>query len=202
MLCTGIFLANSNGLWYWYSQIPNQIFDDTKPFQTKNTMVFTNAKLPIGALPATQKWGEKREHQDLHTETNTETHHSVNMDDNHNTCDASDKDPRPAKQQKPRAARVTTSTTCGGHTPELRLEQPRPLVAPSTTTPEIDDAQRSPRLITVICQPSSTRATAMPRELLGVRLRHQRRHQRRHQLLSIRSGPSKASLNASGSGMM
>jgi hypothetical protein len=65
----------------------------------------------------------------------------VNTDDNHNACDTGDENPRPAKRRKPRAAPAATLTTYGRHTPELRLGQPDPLVALSTVTPEIDDAQ-------------------------------------------------------------
>jgi hypothetical protein len=57
---------------------------------------------------------------------------------------------------------------------------------------------RSPKLITVICRLSSIKATDMPCEVLGVRLRQQRQYQ----LLSIRNGPSKASSNAPRSGMI
>jgi hypothetical protein len=64
--------------------------------------------------------------------------------------------------------------------------------------PHLKLTTRSPRLMTDVRRPSSIIATTMARELLGVRLRHQRPHQ----LLSIRSGPSKASSNTLGSGMM
>jgi hypothetical protein len=91
--------------------------------------------------PATRKRGGKRGHQDLHTETSSETPHSVNTDDNHNTCDTGDEDPRPAKRRKPRAAPAAAPTTCCRHTSELRPGPPHPLVALSTARPEIDDAQ-------------------------------------------------------------
>ena len=74
--------------------------------------------------PNAGKRGGKRGHQGLHTETSSETHHSVNTDDNHNTCDTGDKDPRPAKRRKPRAAPAAAPTTCRRHTSELRLGQP------------------------------------------------------------------------------
>ncbi|KAI1501354.1 hypothetical protein F5X99DRAFT_204008 [Biscogniauxia marginata] len=90
--------------------------------------------------PDTGKRGGKRGHQDLHTETSSETHHSVNTDDSHNACDTGDEDPQPAKRRKRRAAPAATPTTCRRHTPELHLGQPGPLVALSTA-PEIDDAQ-------------------------------------------------------------
>ena len=77
----------------------------------------------------------------MHTEISSETHHSVNTDDNHNTCDTSDEDPRPAKRRKSRSAPAATPTTSREHTPELHVGQPGPLVALSTATPEIDDAQ-------------------------------------------------------------
>lgn len=91
--------------------------------------------------PDAGKRGGKRRHQDLHTETGSETHYSVNTDNNHNTCDTEDEDPRPAKRRKPRAAPTAAPTTCRRHTSELRLGQTRPLVVPSTARPEIDDAQ-------------------------------------------------------------
>ncbi|CZR65235.1 uncharacterized protein PAC_15135 [Phialocephala subalpina] len=71
----------------------------------------------LGGEPA--EW--KRGHQDMHPEISSETHHSVNTDGNHNTCDTGDEDPRPAKRRKPRSAPAVTS--------------------PSTTSLEIDDAQ-------------------------------------------------------------
>jgi hypothetical protein len=64
--------------------------------------------------------------------------------------------------------------------------------------PHLRLTTRSPGLMTDVCRPSSVITTTMPRELLGARLRQQRRYQ----LLSIGSGPSKASLNAPRSGMM
>jgi hypothetical protein len=64
--------------------------------------------------------------------------------------------------------------------------------------PDLRLTTRSPNLITVICRISSIKATDMPREVLGVRLRQQRQYQ----LLSIRNGPSKASSNAPRSGMI
>lgn len=112
----------------------------------------------------------------MYTEIGSETHHSVNTDDNNNTCDTGDEDPLPAKRRKPRAAPAATPTICRKHTPKLRLGQHRPLVALSTT--------RSPKLITVICRISSVKVTDMPRGVLGVRLRQQRHYQ----LLSIRNG--------------
>jgi len=51
------------------------------------------------------------------------------------------RNPRPAKRRKPRSAPAVTPTTSRGHIPELHVGQPSPLVALSTTTPEIDDAQ-------------------------------------------------------------
>jgi hypothetical protein len=87
------------------------------------------------------KRGGKQGHQDLHTEPSSETYHSVNTEDNHNTCDTGDEDPRPAKRRKARAAPAAAQTTCRRHTSELRLGQPCPLVAPSTARPETDDAQ-------------------------------------------------------------
>jgi hypothetical protein len=57
----------------------------------------------------------------MHTEISSDTHHSVNTDNNHNACDTSDEDPRPAKRRKPRSARDVTP--------------------PPTTGAEIDEAQ-------------------------------------------------------------
>ncbi|KAH8595151.1 hypothetical protein B0O99DRAFT_160076 [Bisporella sp. PMI_857] len=69
----------------------------------------------------------------MHTEISSETHHSANTDDNHNTCDTTDEDPRPAKRRKPRSAPALTVP--------LHLRQSRPRVSHSTTSLEIDDAQ-------------------------------------------------------------
>ena len=77
----------------------------------------------------------------MYIEISSETHYSVNTDDNHNTCDISDEDPRLVKRRKSRSAPVATLTTCREHTPELYVGQPGPLVALSTTIPKIDDAQ-------------------------------------------------------------
>src|SRR3954470_16142803 len=40
----------------------------------------------------------RRGHQDMHTDISSDTHHSSNTDNNHNACDTSDEDPRPAKR--------------------------------------------------------------------------------------------------------
>jgi hypothetical protein len=69
----------------------------------------------------------------MHTEISSETHHSMNTDDNHNTCDTSDEDPRPAKRRKPRSAPAAA--------PPLHLRRSPALGSPSTTRPEIDEAQ-------------------------------------------------------------
>lgn len=81
----------------------------------------------LGAEPATRMGV----HQDMHTEISSETHHSANTDDNHNTCDTTDEDPRPAKRRKPRSAPAVTAP--------LHLRQSRPRVSYSTTSVEIDD---------------------------------------------------------------
>ncbi|KAH8591194.1 hypothetical protein B0O99DRAFT_690798 [Bisporella sp. PMI_857] len=91
--------------------------------------------------PETEQREGKRGHQDTHILTSSETHHSVNIDDDHNICDTGDESPRPAKRRKPRAAPVTTPTTCRRHTSELRLRQHSPQVGLSTTSPEIGDVQ-------------------------------------------------------------
>jgi len=87
------------------------------------------ADLALGGEPATRK----REHQDMHTEISSEIHCSVNIDDNHSTCDTSDEDPRPAKRRKPHSAPALTTS--------LHLRRSRPFVLPSATSLEIDDAQ-------------------------------------------------------------
>ncbi|KAH9203147.1 hypothetical protein DL95DRAFT_167082 [Leptodontidium sp. 2 PMI_412] len=69
----------------------------------------------------------------MHTETSSDTHHSMNTDDRHKTCDTSDEDPRPAKRRKPRSAPTVTTP--------LHLRRSRPLGSPSTTNLEIDDAE-------------------------------------------------------------
>jgi hypothetical protein len=53
----------------------------------------------------------------------------VNTNNSHNTCDTRDEDPRPAKRRKPRIAPAAAPITCRRHTSELRLGQPRPLIA-------------------------------------------------------------------------
>jgi hypothetical protein len=73
----------------------------------------------------------KRGHQDMHTELSSDTHHSVKTDHNHNACETSDEDPRPAKRRKPRSARAVT--------PPLHLRRSSP--PPPTTGAEIDEAQ-------------------------------------------------------------
>jgi hypothetical protein len=91
--------------------------------------------------PDAGKQGEERRHQDTYIEIRSETHHSVNTDDNNNTCDTGDEDPRPAKRRKLRAAPAATPTICRKHPPKLRLGQHRPLVALSTTRSKMNDAQ-------------------------------------------------------------
>ena len=80
-------------------------------------------------------------YQEAHTEISSDTYHFANTDSNHCNYDTSDEDLRPAKRRKPRSAPAVTPTTSRGHTPELHVGQPGPLVALSTATPEIDDAQ-------------------------------------------------------------
>jgi hypothetical protein len=83
-----------------------------------------------GGEPESGNLGEKRGRQDTHTETSSDTHHSINTDD---TYDTGDEDPRPAKRRKPRSAPAVTAA--------LHLRQSRPLVSHSITSLEIDDAQ-------------------------------------------------------------
>ncbi|KAE8440871.1 hypothetical protein EG329_006358 [Mollisiaceae sp. DMI_Dod_QoI] len=89
----------------------------------------TPADPTLGVEPAARKRG----HQDMHPEISSETHRSLNTDDDHNTCDTGDEDPRPAKRRKPRSAPAVT--------PPLHPRQSPPLGSPSTARPEIDDAQ-------------------------------------------------------------
>jgi hypothetical protein len=74
----------------------------------------------------------KRGHQDMHTEISSDTYYSVNTNNNHNTCDTGDEDPRPAKWRKPRSARAVT--------PPLYLRR-SPSRGLPTIRPEIDEAQ-------------------------------------------------------------
>ena len=67
----------------------------------------------------------------MHTEISSDTYYFVNTDNNHNACDTSDEDPRPAKRRKPRLARAVT--------PPLYLRRSPP--PPPTTRAEIDEAQ-------------------------------------------------------------
>jgi hypothetical protein len=76
----------------------------------------------------------------MHIEISSDTHYSVNTNNNYNACDINE-DPRPTKRRKSRSAPAATLTTCQRHTLELYVGQPGPLVALSTATPEIDDAQ-------------------------------------------------------------
>ncbi len=64
----------------------------------------------------------------MYTEISSETYYSVNTDDNHNTCDTGDEDPRPAKRRKRRSP--------------LHLRRSDPLASPSTTSLdlEVDDS--------------------------------------------------------------
>ena len=67
----------------------------------------------------------------MHTEISSDAHHFTNAGDNHNACDTSDEDPRPAQRRKPRSARAVTS-------PFYLRRSPSP---PPTTRAEIDEAQ-------------------------------------------------------------
>jgi hypothetical protein len=77
----------------------------------------------------------------MYTEISSDIHHSMNTDNNHNTCDIDDEDLHPAKRRKPHIAPAVTPAICHKHTPELRHGEPSPFVGLSATTPEIDDAQ-------------------------------------------------------------
>ncbi|KAL5313013.1 hypothetical protein ACEPPN_019439 [Leptodophora sp. 'Broadleaf-Isolate-01'] len=91
----------------------------------------------LGGNPTTLKRG----HQDMHTDISSDTHRSANTDNNHNACDTSDEDPRPAKRRKPRSASTVTPTTSPRHAPKVHVGQAGPFVALSIATPEIDDAR-------------------------------------------------------------
>jgi hypothetical protein len=49
----------------------------------------------------------------MHTEISSDTHYSVNNDDNYNIYDINDEDPRPAKRRKSRSAPAATPTDHG-----------------------------------------------------------------------------------------
>jgi len=49
-------------------------------------------KINQGTLESTEYW------TNTHIEINSETHYFINTDDNHNTCNISDEDPRLAKR--------------------------------------------------------------------------------------------------------
>jgi hypothetical protein len=130
--------------------------------------------------PDAGKRGEKWRHQDMYTEIRSETHHSVNTDDN----------TTPAILAMRSKATKATRSACrdSNHLPQANTRapprQPRPLVA------------LSPHLIMDVGRLSSIIATNMPGELLGTRVRQQRRYQ----LLSIKNCPSKVVSNAPRSG--
>ena len=83
----------------------------------------------------------KRRQQDVHIDINNNTNHSTNTDDNHNTCDTSDEDSRPAKRCKQRLALAATLTTSRKNTLKLHVGQRGPLVTLSAATLKINDAQ-------------------------------------------------------------
>jgi len=68
----------------------------------------------------------------VHTLIGSDDHHSVNTDDDHNIRDTGDEDLRPAKRRKPHPAPAVTP---------LHLRRSPPIGSPSTTRPEIDEAQ-------------------------------------------------------------
>jgi hypothetical protein len=55
----------------------------------------------------------------IYVEIRSEPHYSINTDDNNNTYDISDEDPRPAKPRKPRATPAATPIIYRKHTPKL-----------------------------------------------------------------------------------
>jgi len=127
----------------------------------------------------------------MYTEIRSETHHSVNTDDN----------TTPAILAMKSKATKATRSACrdSSHLPQANTRapprQPRPLVALS---PHLRLTTRSPRLIMDVGRLSSIIATNMPGELLGTRVRQQRRYQ----LLSIKNCPSKFCLKRTKIGVM
>lgn len=75
--------------------------------------------------------------------------------------------------------------------------QPHMLRSTTLTPCKLRSATRSPRRIAAVPQLLSTTNTTIPCEILEF----PQLHKRRNQLLSIRNGPSKSSLNARGSEM-
>ncbi|KAF4631381.1 hypothetical protein G7Y89_g6756 [Cudoniella acicularis] len=57
-------------------------------------------------------WGEERGNQDTQKEISSDTHHSMNTNYDHNTCDTDDEDPRPAKRRKPCSMPTATPILC------------------------------------------------------------------------------------------
>jgi hypothetical protein len=131
----------------------------------------------------------------MYTEIGSNTYYSVNTDNNHNTSDIDDEDPHPVKRRKLFIAPAMTTAICHKHTLELCHRELSPFVALSAIILEI--AMCNFRLMIDFHQSSSIVAITMPREYLGVRLRHQRRYY----LLSLRNSPSNAFLNTLRSGV-
>ncbi|KAN0102196.1 hypothetical protein V8E51_012706 [Hyaloscypha variabilis] len=95
-----------------------------------------------------------------------------------------------------------TCSACRGpnHLPQAHLRAPAQTASPlwCHQPPDLRLTTRNPRLMSDIRRPSSMTSSTMSHKLLRVPLRQQRRYQS----LSIRNGPSKASSNTAGSGMM
>jgi hypothetical protein len=122
--------------------------------------------------------------------------HSVNTDDSHSTCDTGDED-YDLQSDESDAQRLPWPQPPAAGTPQSSgSDSLAPLWCHQP--PDLRLTTRSPRLMSDIRRPSSMTSNTMSHELLRVPLRQQRRYQS----LSIRNGPSKASSNTAGSGMM
>jgi hypothetical protein len=69
----------------------------------------------------------------------SDTHHSTNTDDDHDTCDTGGEDPRPAERQKPRstpaALHLQRSSTCVDNSHHYALRTSRSPSAATKATP-------------------------------------------------------------------
>jgi hypothetical protein len=111
------------------------------------------ARSPGPSAPSSLAPGGEPESGTRGCQISSETHHSVYTNYNHDTCDTSDKDPRPAKRRKPRSTPAVT--------PPLHLRWSPPIVSPSTARPEIHDPQPQHRASRTSQSPSAA-AEAVP----------------------------------------
>ena len=112
------------------------LINDEYRYASRGSRSSAPADPVLGGNPTTLKRG----HQDIHRDISSDTHYSANTDNNHNSCDTSDEDQRPAKRRKPRSASTVTPTTSRRHALKVHVRQAGPFVALSAATPEIDDA--------------------------------------------------------------